>query len=109
MQNIPIALVEAGMILAKDVRRPDNPAGPPVCGKGIELTAPLIMRLQDMGIRSLVVEGHPVWQEGDKTLEEQLADLDKRFAKACDKPLMGMLKNVYRDYIIKSMGEFHGQ
>lgn len=104
MQNIPIFLAEAGMVLAKDIRRPDNPVGPPICGKGVELTAPLIMKLQDMGIMSLVVKGHPIWQEGDKTLDEQLAALDQRFSKAADEPLMAMLKNVYRAYIIKSMG-----
>lgn len=104
MQNIPILLAEAGMVLAKDIRRPDNPIGPPVCGKGVELTAPLIMKLQDMGIRSLIVSGHPIWQDGDKTLNEQLADLDRRFARTADEPLMVILKSVYRAYTIKSMG-----
>ena len=109
MQNIPIILAEAGMVLAKDIRRPDNPIGPPICGKGVELTAPLIMKLQDMGVTSLVVAGHPIWQEGDKTLDEQLAELDRRFSKTADEPLMVMLKNIYRDYTIKSMGGPDGQ
>lgn len=103
MQKIPIALSQPGMTLAKDVIRPDNPNGPPLCGKGVELTAPLLMRLQNMGVQSLIVEGHPLWQEGDKTLEELLADLDRRFSKVADQPRMQTIKNIYRSCIIKSM------
>lgn len=103
MQNIPIFQSQPGMILAKDVVRPDNPNGPPLCGKGVELTAPLIMRLQNMGVQSLIVEGHPLWLEGDKTREELLADLDHRFRRLADHPRMQVIKAVYRDCIIKSM------
>ncbi len=103
MQKIPITLSQPGMILAKDVIRPDNPNGPPLCGKGVELTAPLIMRLQNMGIQSLIVEGHPLWQEGDKTLDELLSDLDRRFSKVAGQPRMKIIKDVYRSCIIKSM------
>ncbi len=103
MQRIPIALSQPGMILAKDVVRPDNPSGPPLCGKGVELTAPLLMRLQNMGVQSLIVEGHPLWLAGDKTLDELLADLDHRFCKVADRPRMLTIKNIYRTCIIKSM------
>lgn len=103
MQKIPIAQSQPGMTLAKDVIRPDNPNGPPLCGKGVELTAPLIMRLQNMGVQSLIVEGHPLWQEGDKTLGELLADLDHRFCRVADKPHMQTIKDIYRSCIIKSM------
>ena len=109
MQNIPISLAEAGMALAKDVRRPDNPTGPPICGKGMELTAPLIMKLENMGIRSLVVMGHPIWQEGDKTLDAQLTDLERRFSRVAEDPLATTLKKIYRAYIVKSMGDLHDE
>ncbi|TWJ18003.1 hypothetical protein [Geobacter argillaceus] len=103
MQNIPISQSQPGMTLAKDVVRPDNPNGSPLCGKGVELTAPLIMRLQNMGVQSIIVEGHPLWLEGDKTLEELLADLDHRFRRLDDHPRMQAIKDVYRDCIINSM------
>lgn len=109
MQNIPITLAEPGMVLAKDVRRGDNPNGPPVCGKGMELTAPLLMRLQNMGIAAVIVEGHPIWMEGDQTLEEQLKALERRFAKTAGDPLMAKLKEIYRAQISKSMGEPDGR
>ncbi len=105
MQTIPITLADASMILARDVKKPENPDGPPICGKGMALTGQLIERLKLMGIQMVVVEGHPVWMEGDKTVEEQLALLDRRFAKVCQEPLMAKLKEIYRAYITKSMGQ----
>jgi hypothetical protein len=105
MQRIPFSLAQPGMILAKDVVRTENPNGPPICGKGVELSETLIERLRNMGIQSITVEGHPVWLEGDKTLDELLADLDHRFRRVANDPLTGKLKEVYRNYLIRSQGE----
>jgi hypothetical protein len=105
MQRIPFSMAQPGMILAKDVVRAENPNGPPICGKGVELTDSLIERLRNMGIQSITVEGHPIWLEGDKTLDELLEDLDKRFRRVADDPLTGKLKEVYRNYLIRSQGE----
>jgi hypothetical protein len=105
MQKIPFSLAQPGMILAKDVVRAENPNGPPICGKGVELTESLIERLRNMGTQSVTVKGHPVWLEGDKTLEELLTDLDRRFSRVDDDSLTGSLKNIYREHIIRSMGE----
>jgi hypothetical protein len=107
MQNIPIMLAEPGMILGRDVCRDDNPNSPPICGKGIELTESLLERLKNMGIQSLTVEGHPVWQEGDKSLEELLAELDARFRMVESDPIMMKLKELHRTLICKSMGADH--
>jgi len=105
MQRIPISLARSGMVLARDLVRPENPAGPAICGKGMELTESLLERLQNMGIQSLTVQGHPVWMEGDKTLDEQLHELDHRFSRVAGDPLALRLKEVYRNYLISSMGE----
>lgn len=105
MQHIPIHVATEGMILAKEVPRPENPAGAPICGKGIQLTSSLIDRLKNMGVQHLCVEGHPVWQEGDKTLEEQLADLHHRFRKVDADPLMSRIKGLFMAQIMKSMGK----
>ncbi len=105
MQKIPIVLAESGMVLARDIVRGDNPGGPPICGKGTELTDSLIERLKRMGVSKIAVQGHPVWMEGDKTLDEVLADLDKRFAKVADDPLTGKLKDIYRTHLVKALGE----
>ena len=105
MQRIPISLARPGMMLAKDLVRPENPAGPAICGKGMELTDSLLERLRNMGIQSITVQGHPVWMEGDKTLEELLQELDHRFSFADRDPLTARLKEIYRKYLISSMGE----
>jgi hypothetical protein len=104
MQTIPIALAEPEMILARDVKRADNPQGPPICGRGTTLSASLIERLRNLGITSITVEGHPVTVEGEKTLDDLLADLDRRFSKVANVPLMARLKEIYRGNIIRSMG-----
>ena len=109
MQTIPIATAEAEMILSKDVKHPDNPDGPPLCGIGVVLTTSLIMRLRNMGIQTLTVEGHPVWIEGDISLEEQLDALERRFKKVANNPLMLKLKDIYRMQILRSMGAVDGR
>lgn len=103
MQTIPIVLAEPDMILAREVKRADNPQGPPVCGRGTVLTASLIERLRNLGVKMVTVEGHPVAVEGEKTLEELLADLDRRFSKVENFPLMQRLKEIYRAGIVRSM------
>ncbi len=109
MQTIPIALAEPEMVLARDVRRTDNPQSPPICGRGTTLSASLIERLKNLGIKSITVEGHPVVVEGEKTLDDLLADLDRRFSKLANVPLMGRLKEIYRGIIVRSMGGESGK
>ncbi len=109
MQTIPIVTATADMVLAKDVKRSDNPDGPPLCGKGVVLTSSLINRLENMGIKTVTVEGHPVWIEGDVTIEQQLAALERRFKKVANLPLMQSLMEMYRLQILRSMGEADGR
>ena len=103
MQRIPIYQAKPGMVLAKEVRKEDDEISPPICGKGIVLTESLLSRLERMGIQALSVEGHPVKMEGDKSVDELLVALDKRFSKVMDDPLMIKLKDIYKENIIKSM------
>lgn len=105
MQKIPFSLAQPGMILARDVIRVDNPNGPPICGKGLVLTEPLIERLANLDVQSITVQGHPLNIDGDKTLEEDLEDLERRFRFVSDDPLAEKLKNIYRDYLIRIRGE----
>lgn len=109
MQTIPMALAAADMVLARDIKRTDNPDGPPICGRGTVLTDSLVERLKNLGIQTVTVEGHPVWIEGDVTLEDMLAELDRRFCKVDDVPLMQKLKELYRANIIRSMGGESGR
>jgi hypothetical protein len=104
MQKIPLMLSKAGTTLARDVFRGDSPVGMPICGKGTELTDALIARFEVMGVQTVHVEGHPVWEEGERSFNDLLRDLDGRFSKTLQNPLNGMLYDIYKACLIKSMG-----
>lgn len=104
MQKIPLMLAKAGMILARDVFRGDSPTGMPICGKETTLTDALITRLDQMDVQSVYVEGHPVWEEGQRSFDELLGELDLRFEKCRENPLNAMLYDIYKAHLTKSMG-----
>jgi len=109
MQKIPITQAAPGMVLAQEIKNSDDPSSMTICGKGIKLTESLIARLTQMGIQSLRVEGHPVKVEGEASLQEMLADLDKRFIRVEGDDLMKKVKEIYRRQIFRSMGENDGR
>jgi hypothetical protein len=109
MQKIPISLATAGMVLAKEIKNSDDPASMTICGKSVKLTESLIDRLRQMGIQSVTVEGHPVTVEGETSIDEMLAALDKRFCRVASDPLMMKVKELYRKHILRSMGESGGR
>lgn len=109
MQKIPISLAAPDMVLARDLFRNNSPAGIPICGKGTALTTSLLSRLQQLGIQSIYVEGHPVRQEGDLSPEEQMVALDKRFSKTLDNRYNLMLHDIYRKQINDMIGANGGR
>ena len=109
MQKIPIILAQADMVLARDVFRGDNQVGIPICGKGTVLTDSLIERLERLDVQTVHVEGHPVWADGDRSLDDMLRDLDKRFEKVLDDPLTARLHDICKAQLIKSMGDDSGR
>lgn len=104
MQKLPLILAKAGMTLARDVFRGGSPIGIPICGKGMELTEALITRFENMDVLTVYVEGHPVWEEGESSFDDLLHELDGRFIKTLKEPLNVMLYEIYKAYLIKSMG-----
>jgi len=103
MQKIPLMLAKAGMKLDRDVFRGDSATGIPICGKGTELTDTLIARLENMDVQTVHVEGHPVWEEGERSCDDLLCDLEDRFSKTLHEPLNVMLYDIYKAFLIKSM------
>ncbi len=108
MQIISISLAAGGMVLAREIRTSTEPNGRILCGKGVVLTESMIERLRKMHIESVAVEGHPVKVEGEPTLDDMLAALDKRFSRVAHDPLMMKIKEMYRRQILRSMGEDAG-
>jgi hypothetical protein len=109
MQKIPLQLARAGMVLAREVFRNDSPGGNPVCGKNIVLTDSLINRLEAMEVKSVYIKGQPLRQPGDPTLDDMLRDLDLRFEKVRQDPLMSRLHGMYADYLKRTMGDDGGR
>lgn len=91
------------MVLAEDVNAHGRNDGPSLCGKGCTLTESILERLKQMGVQTLVVEGHPLGFAGANSLEESLSILDRRFKHVTDDPRMIMLKEIYRRHIIRSL------
>ncbi len=80
------------MILAKEIL---NPEGMVLCGAGTPLSEALIERLANMDVVDVTVEGHPVNIEGEKTLNEELEEVDLRFQRVEDiVPLMYLKKRI---------------
>ncbi|MDD2540569.1 MAG: hypothetical protein PHH28_05930 [Desulfuromonadaceae bacterium] len=103
MQKIPLLHAKAEMTLAKDVFRGNSPVGFPLCGKGTKLTEDLIARFEGMDVKTVYVEGHPVWEEGERSVNDLLHDLDCRFSKTLQNPLNALLYDTYKAYLTNLM------
>ncbi|MBU0481373.1 MAG: hypothetical protein KKG47_09740 [Proteobacteria bacterium] len=99
MQEILTAQAAEGMVLARDVMTPD---GRVLCGKGTALSDNLIERLKKMEISHVLVEGRPVAVEGEKSLADELLDIDRRFRKVEDTPPLMYLKKKVKEKMIAS-------
>lgn len=92
MQQITTTQAAPGMVLAKEVEISE---GRVLCGKGTELTDSLIERLKRMEITHVTVEGNPVPVEGQKSLKEEVLEVERRFSKVTQiKPLMYLKKRI---------------
>lgn len=97
MQQILSVQATEGMILGKDVELPD---GRILCGKGTALAPSLIARFLKMDIAHIMVEGHPIPVEGEKTLKEELRDMEERFSEVTNiSPLMYIKKRLMKNLI----------
>lgn len=109
MQKIPLKLAVAGMVLARDVFRNGVSSGLPVCGKKTVLSTQLITRLENMDVASVYVEGHPLVEDGDRSLDDVLHELEHRFVRVRQDPLMSRLHDVYAECYRRSRGDDSGR
>ena len=77
------------MTLAKDV---ETEEGRVLCGKGTELSGCLVERLKKMDVSHVTVEGHPVEDENEKSLEQELFEIQRRFSRVKHIPPLVHLK-----------------
>ncbi len=85
MQKVPMELVRPGMVLARTVT---NDAGMALCGEGTELTDTIIERLRRMNVSHLTLKGHPVDMGDTKTAQQKIEELQARFVRVRNDPLM---------------------
>ncbi|MDD4732794.1 MAG: hypothetical protein PHX58_12755 [Desulfovibrio sp.] len=97
MQKIPLKLAQPGMVLARAVSREN---GITVVAEGVELTEPLITRLESMKIERLVVKGNPVRMEGggSTAFDVRVERLDHLFRAYRDDQWMRKVKAFLANY-----------
>ncbi|MGQ9499390.1 MAG: hypothetical protein ACUVQ6_03350 [Dissulfurimicrobium sp.] len=98
MQRIPLTLAVPKMVLAKAIKTED---GKVLCGSGVELTAELINRLSKSGVHMVVVKGHPVQMPNEKPLVEMIKELEERFSKVKDDPILRALMRLIAEHMIE--------
>ncbi|MBI9080181.1 MAG: hypothetical protein JEY79_10645 [Pseudodesulfovibrio sp.] len=98
MQKIPIDLAAPGMKLAKPVIKE---GGMTIMAEGMELTESLIVRLENMKIDRITVQGHPVDMGGAGSgtkYAERLERLDVLFRRYGEDKWMMRVKNRMSQY-----------
>jgi len=102
VQQILTLQAKEGMVLAKDVVTAENRV---LCGKGTILTSTLVERFHKMDIVQLTVEGHPISSPGEKTLQEELQDIEARFSEVNKVPPLAYLKKRIMKKLVESRGQ----
>ena len=93
MQRIHLDLAGPGMKLARAVK---NKRGMVLCSRGTDLTEDIISRLSRMEVDRITVEGHPVdTGEPEKSLDQQIVELNKRFMHVTEDALMKKIQNIF--------------
>ncbi|NLY40498.1 MAG: hypothetical protein GX055_02590 [Desulfovibrionales bacterium] len=108
MQKIPLNLAGPDMVLAKPVTRD---TGMVLIAAGTVLTESLIMRLENMGIEQIVVEGTPVDMgdgAGDEAQAKKLERLDHLFRNFADDTYMQKIKALVRAYYMGAVSRSAG-
>jgi len=101
VQQILTLQAKDGMTLAKDVMTSE---GRVLCGKGTLLTAALIERFLKMDIVQVTVDGHPVSVPGEKSLQEELLEIEERFSEVKSVPPLMYLKKRLMKKLVDSQG-----
>jgi hypothetical protein len=91
--KIPSDSLKPGMILSKAVT---NTNGILILPEETELTDSLIRKIHNMDIETVYVKGEP---GAGSSLEQMLADLDRRFSNVEKAPYMNVIKRVVKKHI----------
>ncbi len=95
MQRLPLYYIKPGMKTYEEVI---DANGRVLCGKGVELTEEHIKRFEEFGVSFVTVEGKPVQLPWEKTLEEELKELEERFEGITDENLLE-IKRIFKEFL----------
>ncbi|MDA8159165.1 MAG: hypothetical protein M0T76_00350 [Desulfobacteraceae bacterium] len=102
MQEILTLQAQEGMTLAKDVMTPE---GRVLCGKGTVLTPSLLERFLKLDLTHVTVEGHPLSVPGEKSLAEELREIEERFSEVNNVAPLVYLKKRLMKRLVDSRGQ----
>ena len=87
MQRLPLSYIRPGMKTFEEVV---DAQGRVLCGKGVEISETMLQKFHELGVSYITVEGAPVKLPWEKTLEEELELLEKRFSNVDDEFLLNV-------------------
>jgi hypothetical protein len=99
-QRILITQAVPGMVLSQPVVLPNKVA---LCARGTELSAPLIARLMQRGIKRVHVRGHPIPDLAQQGYAEVVRRLRLRFSRVRDRPVMVELERVVERVLVSRL------
>ena len=99
-----MSLARSGMVLAKEVATSGSSVL--ICVKGVLLTEELILKLREIEIQSIVVEGHPATLPGGDLSMEELVNLEHRFKQVQNDPRMMRIKGMFKKNLIVSRKDY---
>jgi len=76
-----------------------------LCGKGIEITAEMLKRFEELGVSYVTVEGTPVKLPWEKTLEEELEALEARFQGVKEETLL-QIKEIIKEMLLEKFQSY---
>ncbi|MCX7966383.1 MAG: hypothetical protein N2596_07150 [Syntrophorhabdaceae bacterium] len=93
MPKISVEGLKPGMVISKPVF---NENGVVILKENTELTENIINRLKKMEIEYVFVKGE---RKFSKTKEEMILEVEKRFERGQNKPLMENIKRIIKEHI----------
>lgn len=97
MQRLPLNYIRPGMKTYEEVL---DSSGRVLCGKGVEITDDMVKRFQELGVSYVTVEGSPIVLPWEKTLEEELKELETRFEGIGDENLL-QIKELIKELLFE--------
>jgi len=95
MQRLPLYYIKPGMRTYEEVI---DANGRVLCGKGVEITEEHLKKFEEFGVTFVTVEGNPVKLPWEKSLEEELKELEERFEGIKDENLLE-IKRLFKEFL----------